>query len=113
MLESVANHQLTESPDTSKRSRLLAKIGAFGPAAVWLAGFAASAALRPNHASLSAALWGLLLLGSFVAWGRLVSSRSVIGGVSAGLSTAASAWRSRSPFSACWRARRWSRYPRY
>ena len=47
----------------------LTKFDVFQPAATWLLGFVACALLRPIHIYLSAALWGLLLLGSFVAWG--------------------------------------------
>ena len=47
------------------------KIGVFQLAAIWLVGFVACAVLRPIHVYLSAALWGLLLLGSFVAWGQV------------------------------------------
>jgi hypothetical protein len=54
------------------RRQLLARLGALAPGVVWLAGFAACAALRSSRAYLSAALWGLLLLTSFVAWGRVV-----------------------------------------
>ena len=49
----------------------LTRIGVFQPAAIWLVGFVACAVLRPIHVYLSAALWGLLLLGSFVAWGQV------------------------------------------
>ena len=66
------SNSIESSPESNPRRPLLAKLAAFAPAAVWLAGFAVSAALRSSRANLSAAVWGLLLGGSFVAWGRVV-----------------------------------------
>lgn len=43
------------------------------PAAVWLVGLVACLATRRWSACISAAVWGLVLLGSFTAWGRLVA----------------------------------------
>jgi hypothetical protein len=72
MVVFVAFSGSTELPYSSRPRQLLTWIGAMQPGLVWAIGFLACAALRPGRAYLSAALWGLLLTASFVAWGRLV-----------------------------------------
>ncbi len=69
----VAIRSSTVFPDRSRRQQLVTNLRAIAPTGLWLAGFASCAALRSSRPTLSAALWGLLLLGSFVAWGRLAA----------------------------------------
>jgi hypothetical protein len=46
--------------------------GAIGPTVMWSIGLAACLATHRWSACISAAIWGLVLLGSFCAWGKLV-----------------------------------------
>lgn len=55
--------------DSPRLGLHVGRLGQFAPAAAWLVGLAAVLGLRHWSACISAAIWGLLLLMSFIAWG--------------------------------------------
>ena len=66
-------------PDTAPRHDVMSPaprlVGAAAPFLAWVVGFAVCALLRRVNTYWSAALWGLLLLASFVTWGGFVTRR--------------------------------------